>query len=199
MRQREVIAFPDYLKNRYMINRSGGVSVKRMRNDMLPRRHIQIPALLIAMLMVGGWSDVSTVDRMTDKKISAYAVSARQPILFAGQKIAAYLVLGCIAEVLDGTSKLGSYVRFSQQIAEFSSGRFRFDDGEIQEFRNAGGGQGGDTIEVAGFYYSDFPRVISSSSRFRMDAQLVTGHEFLEFNTKGAREIIAKLPCKWTR
>lgn len=160
------------------------------------KRITQLSTAIVVTLMIGGWTDVSTIDQMTDKKILAYAVSAKKAIHFAGQTITPYLVIGCIFEDPGHKDVFGSYIKFTQPIAQFAEGQFRFDQGQIKEFRSAGGAQGGDMINVSLYYDPDFAAVISASVRFRVEVQLVTGREFFEFDVRKASAVISKLPCR---
>lgn len=164
-------------------------------------RTIQLCQITIIVLLVpimGGWRDISTIDRVKDTKVWAFAVRAPQTIRFAGQTIAADLVLGCVEETYDGRPlQLGSYVHFTQQVALFAKGQYRFDQGKVQEFRSAGGDTSGYGIIIGRSYSpAEFADLISSSARFRIEAELITGQEFFEFDVRKASEVIAKLPCR---
>ncbi len=168
---------------------------------MKRRMGIQVKQALIATLLViaaGGWRDISTTDRVKDTKIWAFAVRAPQTVQFAGQTIAADFVVGCVEETYDDRPlQFGSYVRFTQQVALFAKGQYRFDQGEVQEFRSAGGDDSGYGISIGRQYTSaEFAELLSSSSRLRIQAELATGFAFFEFNIKKASEFITKLPCR---
>jgi len=154
--------------------------------------------VLGALIVLGGWRDVSTVDRVKDTKVWAFAVRAPQIIQFAGQTITADFVMGCIKETYDGRPlQLGSYVQFTRRVAAFAKGEYRFDQREVQEFRSAGGDDTGYRISIGRQYTSaEYAALLSSVSRLRLQAELITGFSFFEFNLKKAGDIIAKLPCR---
>jgi hypothetical protein len=171
-----------------------GLTMNRRQN--LCGRWGQILIILMFGISVMGWRDVSSIDRVRDTKFWAFAVRAPQTIQFYGQKVTAELVLGCVRETYDGGPlQLGSYVWLSQPVAVLAKGQFRFDQGKVEEFRNEGG-RNGDHISISFRYTpSELARLVSSTSRFRIQVELVTGLAFFEFDIKKAGDVIAKLPC----
>jgi hypothetical protein len=161
----------------------------------------QITIAVALLLVIGGWRDVSEVDRVKDTKIAVYAVRAPQAIRFAGKTIAADFILGCVHETYDGRPlQLGGYVQFTERVAFLAKGEFRFDQGPVEEFRSAGGDNTGYRINVSLRYEPDqFGRLVSSSSRFRVQTELATGFSFFEFDIRKAGDVIAKLPCNPSR
>lgn len=161
--------------------------------------------LLVATLLIftiggitsaaGAWRDISQIDRVTDKKISAFAVQSKQTVSYINQNITAAFVLTCYDDNYDGKSTLSGYIWFSMPVAYMSEGQIRFDQGEVKEFRSSGGTHDGSTINIAP-YYKDFSDVLKRSSRFRIEAKIVTGREFFEFDTSRAADVLAKLPCR---
>lgn len=161
------------------------------------KRLLRALVAVIGIFTTTGWKDISAVDRVRDTKIWAFAVRAPQTIQYGGQTVAANFVLGCVREMYDGRPlQLGAYIQFTQRVTFFAKGEFRFDEGEVHEFRSAGDDNTGYRISFSRHYEpAEFARLVSSSSRFRVQAELATGHSFFEFNLKKAGEVIAKLPC----
>lgn len=150
------------------------------------------------IFLLGGWRDISNIDRVKDTKIWAFAVRAPQTTQFVGRRVTADLILGCVERNYStGGLDLGSYVRFSQQIAYGSKGEFRFDKGKVEEFRSAGSDNTGYGINISRRYSPlEFAQLISSSSHLRLQTQLATGYEFFDFDIRKAGDVIAKLPCR---
>lgn len=170
----------------------------KRQNNSLPMCFYKAVALSLLIMVTAGWRDVSSVDRVKDTKIWAFSVRAPQKAHFAGQTIAADLVLGCVEETYDGRPlQFGSYIQFTSQVAYLAKGQYRFDQGTVREFRSAGGDNSGYGINISrGYSPGEFANLISSSSRFRIEAELATGQEYFEFDIRKAGDVIAKLPCR---
>lgn len=168
---------------------------RRPRRSLCGTWH-QIPIVLVFGVLVMGWRDVSSIDRVRDTKFWAFAVRAPQTVQFAGERVTADLLLGCIRETYDGSPlKLGAYVWFSQPVAVLAKGEFRFDQGGVEEFRNEGGDRGRQINFASRYAPAKLAGLFSSTSRFRIQAELISGQAFFEFDIRKARDVIAKLPC----
>lgn len=147
------------------------------------------------------WNDVSFTDRMTDQKVRAFAVRSSHSAEFMGRPITADLVIRCEKSIMPGEpSAVVAYIGLSRKLAGYQPiGRYRFDQGETRTIGFSSNDEGSAIILSNQTEKDEFVPQLAGSSRLRVEIGIASGDAFFEFNTAGAKKLLADMPCKARR
>jgi hypothetical protein len=143
------------------------------------------------------WTERSSTDRLTGKKIVEMRTDGRGLIQQFGRTVTSQLVLACSHPDDGSADYLVAKAFFSESVAiSDTQGRYRFDSGSVHAV-NIFPSSRGNYLYLSATISDSFFLQMRTSSKLRIEVSLPwAGDPLIEFDIAGASAAMDRVPCR---